>query len=89
VNGTGVVQLRPRDGGNTAYLVQIAKGSALAIGPDRRVRRLLEAAEHVGSRSSGYSTRSRPSQSIVGDSDEETVDRVRRRLIRMASWLSR
>lgn len=48
VSGFEVVPLRHEGLGNTSYLVKIAEGLALAIDPDRRVRRLLEAADARG-----------------------------------------
>lgn len=43
-----VVRIRHEGLGNTAYLVETAPGRALAVDPDRRVRRSLEAAAEHG-----------------------------------------
>lgn len=48
MNGVEVVSFRHEGLGNSSYLVGVAEGSALVIDPDRRVRRLLEAADARG-----------------------------------------
>jgi rhodanese-related sulfurtransferase len=43
-----VARIRHEGLGNTTYLVEVAPGRALAVDPDRRVRRYLEAADERG-----------------------------------------